>query len=207
MPNYELNINITETDLQTIYAADEKIIIVKHTEGSAGKDVAWISFRPFMHNTIQWTTEFAIYASNTEVQGGATINKLSDRKASTKIIYDFNEGYFAGAEPCSELAANTYAVKNSMKGYPALTFGLAQDVSVNGRAFANNPINAISIPFGQSASMTPIEKVDVYLRNDINDGTVISHIMSVALPVEYSESEVSHSIAYDGTVGKFYPLS
>ncbi len=206
MPNYELNIDFDETDLGTIWLANEKVIIVKHTSSPCGNKVAWISFKPFMHNTIQWETSFAVYASNTEIQGGATINKLSDKNASTKILYDFADGYFGSAVPCSELGANTYAVKNSMADFPVLTFGLAQDVSVNGKAFVNNPINAISIPYGQSASMTPIEKVDVYLRNDINDGTVISHIMSTSLLVEYTEAETSHTIAYDGKVSGFYPV-
>lgn len=206
MSKYRLNIDFNEKDLKTIFNAGEKVIIVKHTKAGIGKRVAWVSFQPFMHNTIDWENSFAVYSSNTEVQGGATISKLSDKDAATKIIYNFKNGYFADATPDTALGENTYAIKNSMAEYDALTFGLAQDVSVNGEAFANNPINAISVPFGQSASMTPIERIDVYLRNDIEDGTVISHIMSVALPVEYSEMETSHTIAYDGSVGKFYPV-
>lgn len=207
MPQYRLNIEFNEKDLQTIYGANEKVIIVKHTAGDVGEKVAWVSFQPFMHNTIDWETSFAIYVSNTAVQGGATINKLSDKQAATKILYKFKEGVFKDAVPLPDLSSNTYALSNEMGDYSSLTFGLAQSVVVNGAAFANHPINAIDVPFGQTANMTPIERVDVYLRNDINDGTVISHIVSVALPIEYGESESEHTVAYNGEIGKFYPIN
>ncbi|MBP3474949.1 MAG: hypothetical protein J6K48_01300 [Lachnospiraceae bacterium] len=206
MSNYELNIDFKESDLSMIYAAGEKVVVVKHTAGDQDKQVAWLTFKPFAHNTIQWQENYAVYASDTELQGGAAINKLSDKEAATKVVYGFDKGYFGTATPCNDLEENSYGIKNDMAGYPLLTFGLAQDVTVNGRAFANNPINAISIPYGQSANMTPIEKVDVYLRKDVDDGTVISHIMSVALPVTYGEGENVHSIEYDGSIGKFYPV-
>ena len=51
-----------------------------------------------------------------------------------------------------------------MTGYPVLTFGLAQNVVVNGEGFPNHPINAIYVPFGQAATMTPIERIDIYLK-------------------------------------------
>ena len=68
---------------------------------------------------------------------------------------------------------------------------------------AKNPINAVFVPYEQSISMTPIEKVDIYLRSDINDGTVISHVSSVPLTVEYEENETEHTIAYNKETG-FY---
>ncbi|MDR2888245.1 MAG: hypothetical protein LBV33_00165 [Lachnospiraceae bacterium] len=207
MAKYRLNIEFTEKDLSTIYNADEKVIVVKHTTAGENNQVAWVSFKPFIHNTIDWENDFAVYASTTEIQGGATISKLSDKYAGTKIVYELSKGYFANAIPTDELAENTYAVKNMMKDNDALTFGLAQSVAVNGQAFVNHPINAISVPYGQGAYMTPVEKVDVYLRNDIRSSTVISRIMSIALPVEYSGSEGEHTITYDGAIGKFFPIN
>lgn len=203
MSKYRLNIKINDQDLKTIYKANEQIVIVKHTAGNADSQVAWVSFKPFMNNTVDWENNFAVYASNTEVQHGAVINKLSDLAATTKVMYNFEQGVFQKPEIVPALGKNTYAVKNDMADYDGLTFGLAQDVQVNGIGMAKNPINAVFVPYEQSISMTPIEKVDIYLKSDINDGTVISHVSSVPLTVEYEENETEHTIAYNKETG-FY---
>jgi len=57
--------------LQILYRAKEKIVIVRHTAESTDTQVAWVTFEPFMNNTIEWETQFALYASNTEIQNGA----------------------------------------------------------------------------------------------------------------------------------------
>ena len=75
---------------------------------------------------------------------------------------------------------------------------------VNGEAFERNPINAVFVPRGQFATMTPIERIDVYLKNDIVDSTVISHIQSKALTVEYGEGESVHTLKYNDVTGQFY---
>lgn len=206
MPKYKLNIKISEKDLQVLYRANEKIVIVKHTAEDSDTQVAWVTFGPFMNNTVEWETQFALYASNTELQSGASINKLSDIAASTQTIYQFKEGIFQSPISESTIGSNTYALRHAMSGYPVLTFGLAQSVAVNGEGFANHPINAIYVPFGQAATMTPIETLDVYLKNDINSSTVISHIMSEKLTVSYTE-ESEHTIAFDGRTGAFYLVS
>lgn len=206
MSKYRLNVNFSENDLRTIYKANEKVVIVKHTAGNADSQVAWVSFKPFMENTIDWSNEFAVYASTTDVENGATINKLSDKDAATKIQYQFCDGIFQSATPQASLGDNTYALSNQMIDYMGLTFGLAQSVNVNGEAFANHPINALYLPYGQGVNMTPIEKVDVYLKADVEEGTVISHISSIVMPVEYAESDTEHTIIYNGSTGKFIPV-
>jgi hypothetical protein len=76
MSKYRLNINLEGVDLDTIYEAKQQVVIVKHT-AECKSAVAWVSFRPFERNTIDWETTFAIYASSGETQNGATISKLS----------------------------------------------------------------------------------------------------------------------------------
>ena len=182
--------------MQILYRAKEKIVIVKHTAESTDTQVAWVTFGPFMNNTIEWETQFALYASNTEIQNGAYINKLSDIAASTQTLYQFEEGIFQKPVSDSSISPNTYALKHEMTGYPVLTFGLAQNVVVNGEGFPNHPINATYVPFGQAATMTPIERIDIYLKNDITTSTIVSHIMSDKLTVSYTE-ENEYTVAYN----------
>lgn len=203
MPNYKLNIKLSEEDLKTIYKAEEKIVLVKHTAGNNDSQVAWVTFSPFMNNTVEWENQFAVYSSNTEVQQGAKISKLSDLAATTKVMYSFEQAIFQKPEMVSTVGDNTYAVKNMMDEYDGLTFGLAQDVQVNGQGIVKSPINAVFLPYQQSITMTPIETIDIYLKRDIDDGTVISHVTSVPLTIEYGEGEVEHTVAYSKSAGFF----
>lgn len=205
MSKFRLNIRFKEEDLKIIAKAHQKVILVKHTAGSTDTAVSWVSFKPWQLNTVDWQNRFAIYASNNEVQSGAVINKLSDKMATSGVQYSFSDGTFdVPTTVTGSLSENTFYARNFADDYPAITLGLAQNVVVNGVAFANNPINAVYVPFGQCVSMTPIERVDVYLQNDITDSTVISHITSIALPISYEEGETEHAIAYNGKTGQFF---
>ena len=205
MSKYRLNIDFSKgEDLDLIYKAMEKVILVKHTEGNTDSQVAWVTFSPLMRNTIDWETDYAVYASTSEVQNGAQINMLSDMMASPTVMYNFEDGYFKKPESSGVIGPNTYAVNNNYKEKQVLTFGLAQGVSVNNEAFPNKPINAILVPFGQSAQMSPMEKIDVYLMRNIQTSTVVSKIYSPVLTVTYKGDEFEHSIEYNANTGKFF---
>ena len=204
MANYRLNITFRDKDLDLIYQTGEKVVLIKHTEGSADSQVAWVTFNPLLYNTIDWQNNFAVYASTTDLQNGAKINMMSDKMASSKVLYNFENGYFKNPSPSETLSANTYAICNNYASKRALTYGLAQEVVVNDEAFPNKPINAILVPFGQSVQMTPIEVIDVYLMCDIETSTVVSKIMSPVLTITYRDEETAHTIEYNGDAGKFF---
>jgi hypothetical protein len=206
MSKYRLNINFEGADLDTIYEARQRVIIVKHT-AERKSAVAWVSFTPFEHNIIDWETDFAIYASSGEVQGGATISKLSEKVGQGQINNIFDSGYFNATQPDNTIGANSYEVTNQNKDNYKLTFGLAQNVSVNGTTFANNPINAIVVPRGHSALMTPVEEIDVFLDANIDNSTVLSRIDSKSIALEYTGDTVELSIKYDSVNGVFYPAN
>lgn len=204
MASYRLNITFKEKDMDLIYETGEKVVLVKHTEGNADSQVAWVTFDPLMYNTIDWQNDFAVYASTSDLQNGAKISMMSDKMASPKIMYNFNSGHFRDPAPADTLGANTYAICNNFRQKKAITFGLAQQIVVNDEAFPNKPINAILVPFGQSAQMTPIEKIDVYLICDIETSTVVSKVMSPVLTVTYGDEIVTNTIEYNGDTGKFF---
>lgn len=201
---YALNISLTESVLNTITKAHQRIVLVKHTAGDNDTPVVWVCFKPWMNNTIEWENDFAIYASNTEVCEDTTISKLSDKQAATGVCYTFSKGYFHNPAVGENLPKNSYIIENQNDDTDGITIGLAQDVIVNGEAFERNPINAIFVPRGQFVTMTPIERIDVYLKNALVDSTVISHIQSKALSVVYGEGESAHTLKYNDATGQFY---
>ena len=67
-------------DLDRIYTDTEKVILVKNAEGSADSQVAWVTFSPLMRNTVDWETDYAVYASTSEDQNDAQNNTRHDSK-------------------------------------------------------------------------------------------------------------------------------
>lgn len=207
MSNYELEIKFTEEALKAIYAAGETLIITKEVAGNKGKSVCWVSTLPFLNNTVKWSEEYMLYASREEAMNGATINKLSDVDAISELIYDFDNAIFDNAHTSSTVSKNEYGLANQMDQYPYLTFGLAQKVTVNGANTEGRPINAVTLPYNHTATFSPIEKVRVFLANDLNNGMVITKEFSNAIDITYSGTDVKKTIAYDTTKGMFVPVN
>ncbi|MDR2359938.1 MAG: hypothetical protein LBD85_01480 [Oscillospiraceae bacterium] len=205
MSKYRLNITFGDNALDIIHAAKQRVVIVKHTAERKSM-VAWVSFKPFERNTIDWENDFALYASTGETQSGATITKLSDCEGQCRTNAIFNKGYFSSIVPDSTIGANSYEATNKDFDVTALTFGLAQSVSVNGTAFDNHPINAILVPRGHNAVMTPVERIDVFLEAEIDSSTILSRIDSRSLALTYADGTDELSIAYNTEIGEFYEL-
>lgn len=205
MSSYKLNINFTEEALKTIYGAHQRVALTKAVEGNVGKAVIWVATLPFERNLIEWEENYMLYSSREEVQNGATIKKLSDTNSIDNVVYDFNSAIFQNAKPSDCVSANEYAVHNGMDSYESLTFGLAQEVKVNGQTKEGNPINALTLPYNHTAVMSPVEKVRVFLASSVDDGIVMSKQFSNAIEVEFRGSETEKTITYDCAKGMFIP--
>jgi hypothetical protein len=199
MPNYSLNIDIDPTDLQTIYAANELVTIVK--QSAAGPSVAWVAFLPFEATTLTWTDSYALYASNTSVQGGAVINQLSNILAGPGLNYPFLNGDFGTATPDGTLPPNTYETVNQMSAFPLLTFGLAQDIQINGMAQPNRPINAQAVPLNQTATFTPFDNITVFLQSQVQSSMMLTTVTSQSIALQFGGSTTSQTISYTAANG------
>ena len=205
MSNYKLNIHFTEKALKDIYAEHQRLALTKEVLGNKGKSVVWVSTLPFARNTIEWKENYMLYSSMEEVQNGANIKKLSDTSAIDNVVYDFSSAIFQNAKSSDCVSANEYAVHNAMDQYGSLTFGLAQEVKVNGQTKEGNPINALTLPYNHTAVMSPVEKVKIFLANSVDDGIVLSKQFSNAIEVEFRGNEIEKTITYDCEKGMFIP--
>lgn len=206
MSNYKLNVSFSEEALSTIYAAGMKLAIVKSVEGDSGTPVVWVATLPFENNEIEWQNNYQLYASRREAMHGATINKLSETAGITELAYDFKDAIFQNAQPSDAVGKNEYGVHNKMSSYASLTFGLAEAVRVNGETQTGKPINAILLPYNHTAVMSPVEKIQVFLANDIDDGVVQTREFSNKIELVYSGNETEKTIKYDETKGLFVPV-
>ena len=204
MPNYKLNIDFSDEALRTIYAAGQKLALVKTVTGDAGQQVTWVATLPFQTNVIEWKNEYMLYAAGHEASNGATIKKLSEVETTDDgCIYDFIDGTFGNAHTDPAVQRNTYGARNEMNQYPYLTVGMAVSATVNGEMKKGNPINAVDLPYNHTAVMSPIESVGIFLATDIDDGMVLTREFGNSLTVEYRGSETEHSVRYDDTSGIF----
>ncbi len=203
MPKYTLNIDFEKGDLDTIYKAGEKVTMIKQTAN--GTPVAWVSFYPFENNTVVWEEEYALYSSTTEIQSGATIQKMSDEAASEQMMYDFQNGNFGIPSPSDKLSKGMYGATNKTPIDQAigLTFGLAQSVQVNGTAQPNKPINADWVPSQHVTTFTPYEKILLFLDSEINDGMVVTDIFSNELTLVFGGDISDLTAKYNATTGSF----
>lgn len=205
MSKFKLNINFTEEALKVIYKAHQKLAITKAVEGNVGKAVIWVATLPFKSNVVEWAQNYMLYSSREEVMNGASIKKLSDTVAIDNVVYDFDSAVFQNAKPSECVGVNEYAVHNAMDSYDSLTFGLAQEVVVNGQTKQGNPINALTLPYNHTAVMAPVEKVRIFLANSVDDGIVMSKQFSNAIEVEFRGDETEKTITYDCEKGMFIP--
>jgi len=205
MSYYKLNITFPDDALNTIYAAKQKLALVKSVEGDSGEPVIWIATAPFENNVVEWNNEFQLYSSRQEAKNGATIKKLSETKAIENHTFDFKDAVFQSSQSEDKIGANKYGVHNSMSEYASLTFGLAASVSVNGKKEGGKPINAILLPYNHTAVMSPVEKVSVFLASDIDDGVVQTKGYSNMIQLIYSGNQTEKSIRYDTSKGMFVP--
>ncbi len=199
MAAYNLTIQLSNEDVHTINAAQQKIVIVKQVGGSSGSPVAWVTFSPFENNLVSWEEKYGVYASTTQVQAGATIQKTSAvNPAKPELFYPFETGSFGF--PTGNAGRNNYGVENEYS--QQFTFGMAQSVTANGSKYDAAPLNAVPVLSNEQATFTPIEIVSVFLHAQFNNGVIISNITSKALDVDLT-SEPSVTIHYSSSQGEF----
>ncbi|MES0492014.1 MAG: hypothetical protein ABUK01_18620 [Leptospirales bacterium] len=201
MVNYSLNIEFDNKGLGKIRAAGELVVITKTVNsGGASAPVAWVTFQPSQQNAVKWSENYQIYASNSKVQNGAQIVEVSNVKAAAGNSYPFLNSNSFGATTSSGDPAK-YTIANQDMKKASLTFGLAQDATVNGTQSVN-PINAVSLPSNQTAVFTPIETIQVFTMANIMGSTVIDRVNSNALTVDLT-SAASQNIKYDDNLNCF----
>lgn len=211
MPDYTLQLLIDDQDLITLKAAQLNIILAKPV-GSASSmpNVIWQSFDPFIDNTVSWTENYGIYASNTVVQNGAAITKLSSvNPAQDGSYYSFaSSATFNG--PFRDQGApdtGTYQVNNDMPAaqYPSLVFGLLQSATINNVVTPSRPLNAQVVPAAFFADFTPLTTVYAWLQASILSETVITQVTSRSTKVTFGGSVNSQVLKYDRKAGMFLP--
>ena len=205
---YQLNIDFSQADLATVLAAQELVTITKQTGGGSGPSVAWVAFSPLQANSVTWQDQYTMYASRTALQGGATINMMSQATAlETKSLPFGNTGSFGNPDPAVTLPSDSYGLENQYGTTPYLVFGLAQEANISGTAFPASPINATIVPANQSAVFQPLDIVQVFVQANVDNGMVLSQVAGQALTLTFGAGVNEITILYNAATGGFQQVS
>ena len=203
MPTFTLNVSFTAEQLNAIYATGNNVILAKDTNANK-TNVAWLVFKPFQKNTVQWEEQYGIYASSCEVNSGVTItsNAMAPFPAVTDKLYTLDaQGEITGPEDGGQ--ANAYSIVNDFNAKPYMTVGLYQDAMVNGTVQTGKYLNAIPLLFKSTAFMKPLEPIYIWLQSQITSGTIISTTTSPVTKLNFGGSVDQISVKYDSATGTF----
>ena len=214
---YTLNLTINATDLTTIAAAGENIIVAKLVGNpSDSPSVAWLSIPPAQNTQVQWTEQYAIYASSqTPIQSGAVIfpSSTTPYPASDGVCYELVNQVFSASPAYGYLPvpSGSYSALNKMTSSAAMTFGLTQAAIVSGTNVQPGPVNAELIPSNQQTVFTPSLTVWVWLQSSITSGTVVVglfkpslvEVVSPPAAVSFPGGVTTQNLQYSSSQGGF----
>jgi hypothetical protein len=203
MASYTLNINIDPQDVATIYDTTQRITLVKQSASDRqALTVAWLALEAANHTTVEWKEAYALYTCTEEVEEGAKITQsTSQDPAQDNKAYLFKDNRLVLDNLGSAPGVNKYRVKNDPSETEYI-FGLAQSAAVNGGVSESQPLNAVKVLHGQTATFTPIEKIFVFLSGTQNNGVIISEVDGDALVVDFTQTP-SATINYNPSNAQF----
>ncbi|MEL6561493.1 MAG: hypothetical protein AAFQ94_25110 [Bacteroidota bacterium] len=209
--DYKLSLSINATDLEKLRERNLNIVLGKSISNEIPR-IAWSSFNPFEHNDIRWKDEIGIYAAlNTSLEVGSVVNVVSDlKKAEPGKTYIFEEtGVFKMTDQPVE--PYSYEIDNQMPANqnPALTFGLMQDVTIQGINKELSVINALAVPANQHVRFLDATKhiIYIWLLENTASSAVIDADPEKATVLAFTDFTDSHDISlhFDMKTMKFIP--
>ena len=210
MPDFTLTLNIDPETLKIIKAAQQRITLAKPV-GSGDPNVVWLSIDPFQSTTVEWTEDYWIYASTTQIAEGATISKLSEVTPGPALdagYYPFSSAaVFNDFVKTNEIPRGTFAANNDMpaSNYPFLTFGLSQSALVNKKKAERKPISAQLVLPTQQSKMTPFTNIYIWLQSQFSSETIITKITGKSAVAKFGGGVSEITMAYDLDRGIFVP--
>jgi hypothetical protein len=209
MSSFSVSMAFNQTDLDRFLASGTNVVIAKPTSGGA-PNVAWVVYRPLIANTVSWTENYGIYASNAEVQNGASLVQMSATPypAVPSMQYTMTAsggilGPTSGGTPNSYTITNAY--NNLPKGY--LTMGLFQAANVNGTDVIGNAVSAAPVIYNSTATMTPYTTVYLWTQSQVISNTVVTNVTSPMTQLLLSATNNTANLSYNAASGTFVPVT
>ncbi len=207
--DFSVKFLIEPKDLEYIKAAQQRITLAKPVNSDT-PSVIWLSIDPFQSTDVQWTEQYGIYASTTQIAEGANITKLSETPfpAQDGAYYTLSAATtFNGPFPGGGVARGSFGADNGVpnSAYPVLTFGLTQNAMINQRPAERKPLSATPVLATQFVNMTPYTIVYAWLQSQFTSETIITRITGKRAKITLGGSVNSVTLKYSPELGMFVP--
>lgn len=205
MPSsYQLKISLTSPQLEGLNHANSYIAVAKPSEGG-NPTVVWQSIRPNKAISMTWEEQYGIYASESRVSAGATIDSVSSTDGMAvkgKGYRLLPSGVFVGPE--GELSPNSYHAKNLYsEPNQSLIMGLYQPAEVGSTLIPGNPVSYAPVGRGAEAIMTPYTTLYVWTQSEVKSKTFLTEVVSAKTKVVFGGSVTSVELEYESEEGIF----
>jgi len=203
---FTINLSIDAAGVDTINANSQFVTLVKSVGSTKGDKtpVAWITVAPFETTKITWEEEYFIYATDTALQGGATIQLTSQttEPAQEGFTYTFKNNVF-------DQATGTGDTYNAVNESPSndLSFGLAQPASINEALPSVAPLNVVKVLSNENVAFTPEETISIFLSSNTNNGSVLSEVTSGTIPFTLTSQTPTANIGFNDSNNTFFVVS
>lgn len=208
--NYTLKLTFTVAQLNLINETGMSVIIAKPVTDEK-PNLAWLSFRPTINNTIVWEEQYGIYASTVDTLSGATITQTSTVPvgATPNALYTLGrDGNISG--PGSRAGSpHSFSVLNQFQNGSAtsfMTIGLTQDAEVNGMIISENPVSAARVPYLSTAEMTPDTGIYISLQSQ-SSGAMLTKVTSTMTRLVFRNGATEIAATYNSDAGMFIQTS
>jgi hypothetical protein len=220
MTDYSLTLQISSTDLPTLQAAGQQIVLVRKL-ANAGQNVAWAAIPLAQNRLVSWNDSYAIYASTTPNAIGNVILSTAQTSATLQCSYSLSMTGFQGPIPDPTLPAAAVRITNTVPAgtAPSMLMGLAQAFALDGgSAGTAQPLNAQTVPAQQIAQFSAAQQLWIYLASGVSGGMILPpplsgtnatarQVFSTALLLSFSAATPAQTAMYSSTLGRFYATS
>ena len=178
---------------------------------SQARPVVWLAFSPQETNVVAWNGGCHIYESSAPEASGTPIliNTITSAPVNGGYFYTYANNVFDPGAAIPNVSATEFRVQNdfsnnSGSGNPLLTFGLAQDASINNLALPPLPLSAAIVLNNQMAAFGTTETVAIFLSSCRTGGTPIPWLPGNACIVELTAAANDAVVAFNDNVNTFH---
>lgn len=162
----------------------------------------WTTFHPFEANNLTWKENYWFYASREQNQG--VINTKTNAQTTQIIqedqLYALEKGEIFG--PQKGGSQGQFTLQNRLEGFPSMTIGLLQGVSVNG----SEEIKAISandVLYQSTISESPLNTIYIWVQSDLKSKLVENNVTSPKTKIAFGGAVTEVTVKYNPAEGNF----
>lgn len=180
--------------------ASDALVVLAKPAGITPPNIAWLAVEPRPIMTIAWDSVYGVFASQTGVRVGTTVNVSSMvYPAVARRIYTFDGARFAEARREARVPRGHYDVWNA--GPSPMTFGIVQNARIDGQLILS-PLNAVVLPTDFTADFTPDERVYIWAQSGVTTSVVIRDIPREAAMVTFGRQRL-RTYRFDTDTSRF----